>query len=240
MLDLNLIYTFLEVARAKKINIAARRLNITQPAVSQRIKALEDQVGKSLFLRRGGMELNAAGKELYSICEKYIENVAEIDNWVKYQKGYIGGDVSVMTPYGPVGSIFAPFLEKFLPRYEDINLEIMSVEASHIVENRVLEGEADLGIIVGPCHKPSLKVQTIKDRMIERAPNATRLMDKLCNKNLIERIACEGDRRVVHIQITENGVKLLEDISEHLKHDFIDNLTEEEASHLSDLLDKIR
>ncbi len=88
--------------------------------------------------------------------------------------------------------------------------------------------------------KEPLKVQTIKDRMIERAPNATRLMDKLCNKNLIERIACEGDRRVVHIQITENGVKLLEDISEHLKHDFIDNLTEEEASHLSDLLDKIR
>lgn len=88
--------------------------------------------------------------------------------------------------------------------------------------------------------KEPLKVQTIKDRMIERAPNTTRLMDKLCNKNLIERMACVDDRRIVHIQITENGLKLLEDISEHLKHDFIENLTEDEASQLSDLLDKIR
>ncbi|MCH7524471.1 MAG: MarR family transcriptional regulator [Bacteroidetes bacterium] len=59
----------------------------------------------------------------------------------------------------------------------------------------------------------AIKVQIIKDRMIERSPNATRLMDKLCAKQLIERIACPDDRRVVHIQITKNGLVLLEDIS---------------------------
>jgi DNA-binding MarR family transcriptional regulator len=85
-----------------------------------------------------------------------------------------------------------------------------------------------------------LKVQTIKERMIERAPNATRLMDKLCAKSLIERIACPDDRRVVHINITNEGVKLLTAIDKELKHDYIENLTDEEASHLSDLLDKIR
>ena len=88
--------------------------------------------------------------------------------------------------------------------------------------------------------KKPLKVQTIKDRMLERAPNATRLMDKLCGKNLINRIACPEDRRVVHIEITENGLKLLEDISKHMKKDYIENLTDEEAGYLSDLLDKIR
>jgi len=85
-----------------------------------------------------------------------------------------------------------------------------------------------------------LKVQTIKERMIERAPNATRLMDKLCDKGFIERIACPSDRRVVHINITQVGLLLLEDISSEMKDDYINNLTEDEAGILSDLLDKIR
>ncbi|MGG6230669.1 MarR family winged helix-turn-helix transcriptional regulator [Tenacibaculum sp. SDUM215027] len=88
--------------------------------------------------------------------------------------------------------------------------------------------------------KEAIKVQTIKDRMIERAPNATRLMDKLCEKNLIDRDRCEDDRRVVYISITVQGKKLLKAIDDNLHLDFIDNLTEEEATQLSDLLDKIR
>ncbi|PTL98846.1 MAG: MarR family transcriptional regulator, partial [Bacteroidetes bacterium] len=66
--------------------------------------------------------------------------------------------------------------------------------------------------ILRGASKP-LMVQTIKERMVERAPNATRLMDKLCAKNLIERIPCPDDRRVVHIGIKEEGLNLLEDIS---------------------------
>ena len=88
--------------------------------------------------------------------------------------------------------------------------------------------------------KAPLKVQTIKDRMIDRSPNATRLMDKLCAKKLIDRIPCPEDRRVVHITITEKGKKLLGDISENLNDDILKNLTENEATQLSDLLDKLR
>jgi DNA-binding MarR family transcriptional regulator len=88
--------------------------------------------------------------------------------------------------------------------------------------------------------KKPLKVQTIKERMLERAPNATRLMDKLCDKNLIERFPSPNDRRVVNIQITENGSKLLKEIDKTLKNDYLDNLSEQEAGKLSDLLDKIR
>jgi len=87
----------------------------------------------------------------------------------------------------------------------------------------------------------AIKVQEIKDRMIERAPNATRLMDKLCAKKLIERIPCPEDRRVVHIAITDNGINLLTEIEGNMKNiKFLDNLSQEEAIQLSDLLDKIR
>ena len=85
-----------------------------------------------------------------------------------------------------------------------------------------------------------IKVQIIKDRMIERAPNATRLMDKLCDKDLIERVRCDHDRRVVFISITKAGLKLLTEIDKNIKLDFLENLSEEEATTLSDLLDKIR
>ncbi|MGB0891364.1 MAG: MarR family winged helix-turn-helix transcriptional regulator [Flavobacteriaceae bacterium] len=84
------------------------------------------------------------------------------------------------------------------------------------------------------------KVQIIKNRMIERAPNATRLMDKLCDKKLIERVRCEHDRRVVYISIINKGLELLKIIDKNINVDFIDNLTDKEAEQLSYLLDKIR
>ncbi len=85
-----------------------------------------------------------------------------------------------------------------------------------------------------------MKVQQVKDRMIERAPNATRLMDKLCAKGLMERRPCPDDRRVVHVKITEKGRDLLKSISDNMDLDILKKLTEKEASQLSDLLDKLR
>jgi DNA-binding MarR family transcriptional regulator len=85
-----------------------------------------------------------------------------------------------------------------------------------------------------------IKVQVIKDRMIERAPNATRLMDKLCDKKLIERVRSEHDRRVVYSSISKKGLALLKMIDTAIDFDFLENLTEEEAKQLSNLLDKIR
>lgn len=86
----------------------------------------------------------------------------------------------------------------------------------------------------------ALNVQTIKDRMLERSPNATRLMDKLCAKNYIERLPSEHDRRVVKIAITKVGRDLLESIPKHFNQELLKNLNEEEAKQLSDLLDKMR
>jgi len=85
-----------------------------------------------------------------------------------------------------------------------------------------------------------LNVQVIKERMIERSPNATRLMDKLCAKHYIERLACDHDRRVVKIAITEKGKELLNAIPENFNKDILKNLREEEAEKLSELLDKMR
>lgn len=85
-----------------------------------------------------------------------------------------------------------------------------------------------------------IKVQTVKERMIEQSPNTTRLMDKLIVKKLIGRAHCPDDRRVVYVEINKNGIDLLNEISKKMHIDFLKNLTENEANQLSNLLDKIR
>jgi DNA-binding MarR family transcriptional regulator len=85
-----------------------------------------------------------------------------------------------------------------------------------------------------------VNVQIIKDRMIERSPNATRLMDKLCAKNYIERLPCDHDRRVVKIAITKKGNDLLNNIPDNFNSELLKNLNEDEAEILSNLLDKMR
>ena len=85
-----------------------------------------------------------------------------------------------------------------------------------------------------------LNVQTIKDRMLERSPNATRLMDKLCAKKYIERCSSEHDRRVVKIVITKEGKTFLDAIPNNFNTQLLKNLNEDEAEQLSHLLDKMR
>ena len=85
-----------------------------------------------------------------------------------------------------------------------------------------------------------VKVQVVKERMIERSPNATRLMDKLCEKALIERTRCEEDRRVVFVEINKNGLGLLEKVKAFRENDFLNKISIEEAKKLNEILDKIR
>jgi DNA-binding MarR family transcriptional regulator len=88
----------------------------------------------------------------------------------------------------------------------------------------------------------AINVNTVKDRMIEKSPNTTRLMDKLIDKGLIERTRCEDDRRVVFVKISENGLSVLSEIDKNTDINLLINagLTDEEANTLSDLLDKTR
>jgi DNA-binding MarR family transcriptional regulator len=62
-----------------------------------------------------------------------------------------------------------------------------------------------------------VNIHTVKERMIDRAPNATRLTDKLLTKALVERERCDRDRRVVYIRITPKGMDLLRAMDERLK-----------------------
>jgi len=88
--------------------------------------------------------------------------------------------------------------------------------------------------------KEAITVKTVKDRMIQKSPNSTRLMDKLCDKGLIERVRCENDRRVVYVKINEKGLALLETIKMDDFDSILKNISENEGKLLNELLDKFR
>ncbi|WP_214070174.1 MarR family transcriptional regulator [Mucilaginibacter sp. dw_454] len=98
-----------------------------------------------------------------------------------------------------------------------------------------------LRILRGQYPKPAT-VNLLKERMIDKMSDASRIVDRLVQKEMITRCTNNKDRRAVDIRISEKGLKTLEIMDSEFKtKDFIkNNLTAEEAGQLSDLLDKLR
>lgn len=83
----------------------------------------------------------------------------------------------------------------------------------------------------------------IKEVMLEKGTDLTRLLDKLERKNLIVRRICPSNRRNIDINITDGGILLLDKIHPvfiDLSNKISKNLSEKEAETLSNLLDKLR
>ena len=91
-------------------------------------------------------------------------------------------------------------------------------------------------------HPTPLSTLSIRERMIDKMSDTSRIVDRLVSKTLVKKVICKKDRRLVDVSITEKGLKLLEKLDK--KQDDMDgilsNLSEKEATSLSKLLDKIR
>jgi len=91
--------------------------------------------------------------------------------------------------------------------------------------------------------KARMKMQSVKERMIDRAPNATRLTDKLIAKGLVLRERCDEDRRVVYVSISEKGLEMLSQLdrnSKALQKEMISTLSDADAETLNGILDRWR
>lgn len=98
-----------------------------------------------------------------------------------------------------------------------------------------------LRILRGQYPKPA-SVKLLTARMIDKMSNASRLVDKLRDKNYVKRKVCASDRRKVDIVITQLGLDTLQHAIQDLEARMSTamNLTEEEFVQLNDLLDKLR
>ena len=98
-----------------------------------------------------------------------------------------------------------------------------------------------LRILRGQYPNPST-VLSIRERMLDKMSDVSRIIERLRIGGYIERVLCTNDRRAVDVSITKKGLDLLKKMDKEDKtmELILGNLTEAEANKLSDLLDKIR
>jgi DNA-binding MarR family transcriptional regulator len=99
-----------------------------------------------------------------------------------------------------------------------------------------------LRILRGSAPQP-LPTLEIGERLIERTPGITRLLDRLEEKRLVRRERCEDDRRMVHCWITEAGLELLEIMDapvDAVDDDILRALNDDDVLNLIRLLDQVR
>ena len=89
-----------------------------------------------------------------------------------------------------------------------------------------------------------LSVLDIKSRMIDRSSNVSRLVEKLREQELVERIISNEDRRMVVVSISKKGLEMIDDVGNRMNGDngkaIGDKMTEQELLDLSLLIDKLR
>ena len=96
--------------------------------------------------------------------------------------------------------------------------------------------------ILRGSHPQPLSTLQIRERMLDKMSDTSRIVDRLIAKGLVRKGTCKSDRRLVDVMITDKGKKMLERLDERQDEldNIIGNLTEKEAATLSELLDKIR
>lgn len=96
-------------------------------------------------------------------------------------------------------------------------------------------------ILRGQYPNPA-SINLLMDRMLDKTSNASRLVDKLENKQLVERKKCQSDKRKADVLITDKGLLLLETIDREVSNfeNGMLNIEDDEAEKLNELLDKMR
>ena len=98
-----------------------------------------------------------------------------------------------------------------------------------------------LRILRGSHPKPLSTLQ-IRERMLDKMSDTSRIVDRLIAKELVRKTVCSNDKRLVDVVITEKGQKILKRLDAKSDHvpEIMANLSENDAEMLSSLLDKLR
>lgn len=149
-INLDYYKTFYYVAKYKKISLAAEKLYVSQPAITQTIQKLEDQLGSNLFVRvKSGMELTETGKMLYDFTSQSIEILDNVEyRFSKYENLEVG-EIKIRTGSNVAKMILYDALEKFGKDYPNIKVEIATGAPNQSIE-MLYTGEIDMVLVYLP------------------------------------------------------------------------------------------
>lgn len=119
---------------------------------------------------------------------------------------------------------------------------LINKQSSFLKKHGITEAQFNiLRILRGQYPNPS-SINLLKERMLDKMSDASRLVDRLLQKGLVDRKICPDDRRRVEVVITEKGLELLNEIDKYNDEmdKIFDNISHDEARTLNNLLDKMR
>ena len=148
-LDTGLVRTFVAVADKASMTAAANALHLTQGAVSQQVKRLEEMLGCSLFERdRRGLRLTPHGERLFSQARKLLALHDEI--WAEMTTVAVEGRVRLGVPPDLVGSHLAPLLKAYADAFPQVELSLVCAPSPELVEALAM-GRVDLAVAEEPA-----------------------------------------------------------------------------------------
>lgn len=144
-LDLLLLRTFVVVAEQRSMTAAARFLHLTQGAVSQQIKRLEEVLGAPLLVRdRRGMRLAPLGERLFARARQMLALNEQI--WAEVTNDAMRGHVRLGVPYDLVGAWIAPTLKAYVEANPQVELSLRCGSSSDL-KGEIVNGSLDLAIV---------------------------------------------------------------------------------------------
>lgn len=149
-MDLRQFRYFVAVAEERHFGRAAQRLSMTQPPLSQQIRALEASLGAPLFVRTNrSVELTAVGRQLLPEVRRIL---ADADALPALAQGLAHGEVGTLSlgfvstaDYG----ILPPLLREFGERYPRVRLQLLEATSDVQVE-ALMDGRIDAGLFIPP------------------------------------------------------------------------------------------
>ena len=162
--DLELYRVFYIVAKNKHMTKASEELHISQPAISQSIKKLEEQLGGTLFLRSNkGMELTEEGKMFYEYVKGALELINNAEHEFTSFKDLSKGEIKIGCSTTLTKLVLMDVLKKFHNDYPDININITNDLTSNLINDLKL-GKLDFVIFnESNIKETNLNLEKIKE-----------------------------------------------------------------------------
>ncbi|AQH01651.1 LysR family transcriptional regulator [Burkholderia sp. KK1] len=145
-LDWNLLRTYLVIMQERSLSRAAARLYITQPAVSQALRRLEETLDRKLIERRGPhFAPTQAGEEVYRIASDIYGNISRLETELDDHTEDINGSIRLLTISRIESPAYDAFLADFHRAYPRIDLQIEVMRSSDIISS-LLQKTATAGL----------------------------------------------------------------------------------------------
>ncbi|WP_054950962.1 LysR family transcriptional regulator [Numidum massiliense] len=149
-MDIRELKYFVQVAKDKNFTLAAKKLHISQPALSKTIKNLEHELDVLLFDRSDKkVKLTEVGKNFLIQSEEMIERFDSLKDSLYDKSKLKKGKVIVGLPPVIGTSIFVHVLTSFRERFPDITVQIVE-NGAKMVEHNLQNGTIDLGVVISP------------------------------------------------------------------------------------------